>query len=339
MLTEVQSRLQVTSSTKFDARVKRELNNAYRIAVASKDWPQLRKAEDLGLQKADVSTLGTFESNQQGAPMPWDMNRLISIHIISPNDARLKEVGYSEIMRIYGDPNDFEGTPQYWCPYHTTAQYRPLAAADQLTVKSNNTGNDSANSTNRVARIHYRTADRQPGETHFEDLSGTFSSAGIDLSESSTPAGWPIERIELSAGWKGNLTIEDSSANEIVRIEGAEIPDAADTTFQNFARQLILLAPKPDQDYTGVIEYYSIPRRLVESHESPAIPVADYMVEAATAAIMRNPGRNWQAAAIHQQKADRLLGEFGSEHRTSVEEPTVLYGSILDGVDVRIPRY
>lgn len=295
MIDEVQGVIQNRSLTK-KAKIRKALNRYYIDAWAGYDWKNLEEHVELGLRKYD-DTLADLEAAQGYFPLPWNCENVKEVQLYTPSAVPLTEVSMSELARARGSSLNSSGKPCVWAKAGKTAQYQELAASGTLTCKSSDTGNDSP--VDRSVRVRYRSSEGQPGMYFWEDVAGDFTT-GEDLSMP-VLAGWNIEAVELPAGWVGDFTIEDASANELVKVYSGEAPvTEANNSYRHWSRILGRVEPVPDVDYKAVVTYDRVPRGLLEDKDVPEIPVCGYLVDMAIARLLREDGRADEAPAFER---------------------------------------
>lgn len=327
MKEEVGLRFGKTTSAILDSKITNELNNALMLAATDKTWDELKRVDEVGLRKNDVSSKVHAETSQKYIALPWNMARLFHIAAVSPVSQRLEERDAVQLSELMAASPLTEGTPKYFNFVGTTAQWDALAADGTLTCKCDTTSNNSSVVSNRVVRVYYEPTDFQSGEDEiYEDLQGTFSGAGINLSRAANSP-YPIKKVILPTLWKGDFTIEDGSANNIVKLRSQSGVAENETGARTFARRLVRIWPVPSLDFTMHIAYQRMPLRLVDDEDTPPIPVAEFLVERATAAIWRQR-RNWEAARQHEQLSREILGNAFAGGQPPSERFQPFFGSV-----------
>jgi hypothetical protein len=318
----------------LEQQIKRYLNEALEYAAAKEDWEELKKIDIFTYRFHGQTALGFGEANEPFIPMPWNAERVMSLHWKSPSYQEVKfqsKEDMASIIAAHGTGT--AGLPAFWTEWQRTAQYKNLVKDDaQLTAKSSVTDNDSANNALDV-KVRYMRSGGHIGEESECFLSGVFSGAGIALPTKS-PSGWPILEVSLPTGWKGDFTIEDDTGTpvEIVNIRGAEEP-VATTGLDNdarFSRILLRCEKQTEVDREGILTWKSKPKRMVNGGDTPPAPIGAYLVEKATASSWRRK-RNWAAADKHEALARDLLGTARGNEKPRSKFAQPRHGNILFG--------
>jgi hypothetical protein len=307
MVVDVTKRHQYGSgeSPEFETAVKLAVQDAYEEILEAYSWPQLKRVTESGLRKGDEATLLTFESGESQAPLPLDSVAIQSIEVYSPDYRTIQFVEPGELFRRAGAQINTTGTPEYAAIVGQTAQYRRLATAGTLKVKSSvATVNDLL-----TVKVYYQGSAALSGRAaRWEDVAGAFGT-GINLSTSAA-AGYPVEAVAIPVTWVGILTIEDLSGTpvEIVRVHPYESPgtSSANLTWQVISGHLLRLYPIPSADYKATITYIVDPPPLTEDNDIPLIPVSGILVEMATASMWRRARRH-DLAREHEVIAEKKL--------------------------------
>lgn len=306
-------RLINNTSTSKAQKIKEAISRNYEEVAAEYPWPELQRVDTVGLRKSDVSGVKDLESGEAEAPLPWDTYRVKSVYLKSPTACPLVYVSPSEMFERAQNTIDTAGIPQVYTIAGQTAQWARLSADSVLTLICSSTGNNDIND----VRIRYRTSSSQLGAYIWEDVEGgTFSGSGVDTA-SEALSGFPVEAVQIPAGFVGTLTIVDDSANEIVRIDSGEAPNTnSNEHYQTWTRPLMRVWPPPNDDYACSVAWQRKPPALLETADTPEIPCSA-ILEYRAASEMSTEDEKPQLALLYDQKAERSLQRvFGASQET-----------------------
>jgi hypothetical protein len=327
MILDVGRGMSHSNGTTFDAAVAYALNTAYAEVLRMHPWQLLVRQDETGLRKGDDTTLFTFESGDVFAPMPPDIDQIISVEIFSPTYRRLQIVTPTMLAQRMQNRVTEIAPPEYAAFVGTTAQYKRMAATGTPTVRCNVATNDNV----QTPRVYYQHTAGQTTEVVWEEVSGTFNVGdGVPLS-AAVPAGWPIKAIEIPAGWVGRLAIYDDAATpvRIAQVFPIVMPTTAtDSNERLYFRQLMRTYPATDADAKAIITYKYLPQKMTEAQDRPAIPVSEALVEMAIASMLRRD-RKAKLAIHHEAIAERILGRIMRGQQHTQMEATPSHGSVL----------
>lgn len=328
---EVGSNLQVTNNVTINDKIRREVNNALYAAAALYSWKELFVLDTFGIRDDEDQTIKTVEADEALVPLPWDCAKLLALTLNDGLSGPVKILAADQLAQI-GTTYTGTGRPCYAAYADTTAQFRSLPEADTLLMKCDTDANDESVTSDRPVIAWFRVSS-DPSTYKKRTFQGEFSTTGVSFSVAS-PAGFPVQKIVLPQTWKGELTVEDGDGLVICRLQGPEVPlsENNDPNSRTFARRLLRLFPTPDADYEGNWVYQRLPPRLVDGHDTPAIPVAPYLVAAATAAMYASHKRNFLAANSMKAEAKEILGQCWAGQSPPVEHVQPVYGNILDAM-------
>lgn len=313
-------------------KILRALNRAIDEITSDGDWPQLERADEVGLEKRSDTAQTVIDSSASSFfAGPVNCERVKSITIYSPTGATMKQASAAELASDAGSElNSRTGVPYSFARVGQTAQFKPLAADGTLTMKCTSSGNDDV----RDVRVRYRTSTAHLGASVTEDvLGGTFSGSGIALN-STVEAGWSIESVDLPVGWVGALTIEDASANVIVEIANVFSPGTTSGShWVHYSRPLFRVWPNPDQDYKATVVWKERHQPLLTATDALQIPAAAAVVYKAASSIMGAERRLADAAAFNRMAEAALdRAQSGTGRVTEAIRPA--YGSVLGAAGV-----
>jgi len=318
-------------STIGGQKILRAINRALDEISSDADWPQLERSDELGLRKASDTGVAVLDSGSGYFTGPVDAERVKSITIYSPTGCTMRQVSASELATTAGaELQSRSDIPRVFSRVGQCAQWKPIAADSQMTLKCSDSGNDDV----RDVRVRYKRYDSHMGATVVEDvLAGTFSGAGIALN-ATVESGWSIESVDLPVGWVGRTTIEDSAASTVVEIDNAFEPGSlSGSHWVHYSRPLFRVWPNPDRDYKATVVWKRRHPPILTATDVLEIPAAAAVVFKAAASIMGAERRLADAAAFNRRAEAALERELsGTGRATTAVTPAM--GSVLGATGV-----
>jgi len=311
----------------FKAHATEAVNQALEMAADAQEWPELGKNTDLLLTVQGDADTDTMKLGSTYFVAPWDAARVDSIAMNTPTRYSMSEVSREQMLHMMtGFSPGSTGQPKYFTQWGRTAQHVALAAEGALTVLSDSTLNSSDESNLRVG-VTYKQAGHHLGESRLVYVEGDFDT-GVALPVDAV-LGWPIESVDLPSGWAGTLTIQDASANVIVDLPTALLPNSAATTSASrYARQLYRTEVSTDSDRGGYMSWRTSPRRLSADSDIPDIPCAKYLIDMATAILWGSRGAVVQER-LFAAKADEYISPKAGSKKKRNKVAAPMFGNIV----------
>lgn len=298
MVTDV-GRLVGDSSTGRRRPIKDAMMRYYDTIAAAWEWPQLVAFDESGVRDLGSPTIKSLEAGEPEAPAPFYTGKIRSMMLQGVQAPAIEVVQPGLLAELMGSQPTLSGRPRYASHVASTAQTQRLAADSSLTASC---PDSNVNNNTLSVVVEYRRESAPVGHESTVIAAGAFTE-GVAL-PGTAAAGYPISKVVLPSGWAGGLTIEDTGGTEIVSIRAMFVPlGTVINESQTIAKPLFRFWPVPDQDYGITWTWWRRPRRLVEDHDTPEIPVTSYLVSATAADILRSMDK-LSAAREQERQAD-----------------------------------
>lgn len=304
MISEV-GRIVGDSGTGRRRPIKDAIGRAYDAIAAAVEWPQLVAFDDSGVRTLGTTTVASLEAGEAEAPAPFFTGKLRSISLIG-HDVPAIEITQPGVMAdLAGSQFTASRRPAYAAQIGVTAQTLRLSTAG--TILAFSTDAVTANDATHSVVVEYRGSLAPIGHESTINVTGAFST-GVTISASiQAAAGYPISKVTLCNGWKGNFQIRDQSSNHLVSVFSDFLPSTVShTESRTICKPLYRFWPVPDQDYGLIWTWWRRPRRMTLDGDTPEIPVSSYLVAAASAEILRHMDK-LQAANFQDGKAEQFV--------------------------------